>query len=148
MRWAEGDRVALTPTGLAADWTTATVEAVEERGVHVRLDREVRGVWTAFATHRELDRVAEVGDVAPAALAQIVAVESMMLGRGPSPSGRCPCCSLDVRLTPGGYVESHGCFVVEGERPALFSWAALAAGQHGRSVVNCRGTGRRPRRRS
>jgi hypothetical protein len=56
--WKIGDRVSLCPNGNESDRTTATVTAIDEeglpRGVRVQLDRKVRGVDNAYASHGEL----------------------------------------------------------------------------------------------
>lgn len=62
-RWRVGDRVSLCPNGRERDRVSGVVTAIDEpglpRGVRVRLDRLVRGVDNAYATHDELNALAD-----------------------------------------------------------------------------------------
>jgi hypothetical protein len=56
--WRVGDSVSLCPNGNESDRVTGVVTGLDEeglpRGVRVRLDRDVRGVGNAYASHNEL----------------------------------------------------------------------------------------------
>ena len=55
--WRPGDRVALTPTGDGRDFVQGTVREVDEDGVTVDMDREIRGTTWCWALPEELTRM-------------------------------------------------------------------------------------------